>query len=82
MIFHLNNQKYWIDLFQNGYAWVNDYYESGSFFDSQFEAQKDALRHARDQRIDTEIAAEEAIDDAKYGTYEQQVNEFWKGSRL
>ncbi len=80
--FTLNETSYWIDLFKDGYAWTNGRYESNSFFTTILEAQQDALIHAHNKRIDAMLAAEDEIDDAKYGGYEDQVNQFWKGTRI
>lgn len=80
--YEINGIDYEIEpMAHSKWQWTTDN-EGGVLFDTQLETLQDALYHAHAKRIDDELEEEEKRNDAKYGTYEEQVRKIWKESRL
>jgi hypothetical protein len=78
MRFTINFTKYEVSEYPGGWGWVtvggfSTGEESGRFFATACEAQQDAIDHEQQKTWDEEEAMENALSDARYGTYEEQV---------
>lgn len=80
--FAINGQEFWIDKFESGYMWSSDDDQGKFGYLTIAEAQQDAIDHVQGQ-IDAETEAlEQAIDNRKYGTHEEQVYQQYRDGIL
>jgi hypothetical protein len=56
MQFTLNNTQYYIEEFDDGFAWFNDDAEAESCFPTALEAQQDAIRHEMEREDEEELS--------------------------
>ena len=78
----INNTTYYIDEFADGYAWSTKDEESLFTFPTEIKALENAMQHERmvSNRLEEELA--QRLEDEAYGTYQQQVNDLYKVTRL
>jgi hypothetical protein len=69
--FTINNETFYIEEYEGGFAWVNDETQ-GDGFPTIAEAQQNAMDYVRIRDENIAAAKAQAEDDAKYGTDEEQ----------
>jgi hypothetical protein len=77
--FTINATQYEVAQYHEGWSWVTDTDEAACCFYTAWEAQRDAIRTEQMKVWDAEEAAEDAINDGRYGTYQQQHTLYGEG---
>jgi hypothetical protein len=67
--FTINGEQFWIDEFDDGFAWKSNRSE-GDCFPTQAEAQQDAMRHVRERDAQERKADED-------DSYHNEVSKFF-----
>lgn len=79
--FKVNGVNYWIDEFQDGFAWSSNE-DQGASFPAPLEAQQDALTREAMIIRDREADLAERLEDECFGTFREQVDALYHSTRL
>lgn len=71
--FTINGERFWVDPFPDGYAWVSHTDEGQFCYPTQAEAQQEALDYVRIRDENERAAADLALEESVYGSYDDQV---------
>lgn len=81
MDFEINGVEHWIERLDDGYVWASDVNESDDIMQTVCAAQQDALDKAQAKIADAAVDAAQREENKLYGTYEEQVEQYWKSQR-
>lgn len=81
MEYQINHTKYIIHEFPDGFAWVSSH-DEGPCFPTALEALQHAINNERLISSAHEQELADRLEAEIYGTFEKQVNELWKSTRL
>lgn len=82
MNYIINGMEYRISEYDDGFAWVTDHNEGLFAYPTELEALQNAMDVDKMVSDAKEIQLALKQEEEKYGSYETQVNNLYKGTRL